>query len=123
MHVIISKDPHRAAWDLSYGPGQSDRSFGSLAAALEFAAADGAGLKVEILGSLLPVSRIDTSNKFLVAAARDGGRHALTMLNPPRQCVMISCDDALLLAATLVALAEPNASRTFAEVLEAVQNT
>ena len=50
MHVIISKDPHRAAWDLSYGPGQSDRSFGSLAAALEFAAADGAGLKVEILG-------------------------------------------------------------------------
>lgn len=59
---------------------------------------------------------IDTSNKFLVTTI---GNHFLMRLSPAR----ISADDALLLAAWLVAMAEPYASHKFADVLTAVQNT
>ena len=62
---------------------------------------------------------IDTMNKFMVGA---GGRgKGFMMLNPPLRGQTISADDALLLAATLVAIAEHEASHSFAEVLQAVE--
>lgn len=60
---------------------------------------------------------IDTFNKFLVGANAAG----IIIMKPPSG--LMSPDDALLLAATLVALAEYKASHSFAEVLKAVQNT
>lgn len=60
---------------------------------------------------------IDTTNKFMVAVQGDD----VVMLKPlpPR----MSPDDALLLAAYLVALAEYRANHQFQAVLDAVQNT
>lgn len=60
-------------------------------------------------------SKIETLNKFLVAANTRG----LIIMNPP---LNLSHDDALLLAAYLVSMAEPLASNTFEEVLQAVQH-
>jgi hypothetical protein len=63
------------------------------------------------------MSKIDTTNTFMVAA---GGR-GIAILNPPR--TSITADEALLLAAWLVSIAEHSASQEFAEVLQAVQST
>lgn len=60
---------------------------------------------------------ISTFNKFAVAGMGD----RITIMNPPRG--QISADDALLLAAYLVCMAEHEASNEFNAVLEAVQNT
>lgn len=59
---------------------------------------------------------MDTFNKFAVAAGGDG----LVILNPPRQ--PMPYDDALLLAAYLVAMAEPFASVKFEDVLREVES-
>ncbi len=60
---------------------------------------------------------IDTLNKFGLASGGKG----FTILCLPR--VPFSADDALLLAAYLVAVAEPQASHKFEDVLRAVQST
>lgn len=60
---------------------------------------------------------IDTTNKFLVAAH---GTY-LRIMNLPRE--PITADDAQLLAAYLVCMSQPYASREFSAVLEAVENT
>lgn len=60
--------------------------------------------------------KIDTENKQFVASRGD---HVLVMW-PKRQ---MTPDEALIHAAWLVALAEPTASSSFADVLEAVRNT
>ncbi len=65
----------------------------------------------------MPVE-IETLNKFMVAAGGKG----IAMLNGPHRGVPFSADDALLLAAYLVSMAEHKASHTFEEVLNAVQN-
>jgi hypothetical protein len=59
---------------------------------------------------------IDTMNKFLVASL-DGG---IVFLKPLPQ--RMTPDDALLLAAYLVSMAEHEASNDFADVLKAVQS-
>jgi len=64
-------------------------------------------------------SQIDTFNKFVVGST--GKR--IKILRQPWPPDGLSADDALLLAAYLVSMAESEASHTFAEVLEAVQNT
>jgi hypothetical protein len=60
---------------------------------------------------------IDTLNKFGVGGAAGG-----FVITRPAFLPM-SADDALLLAAYLVAIAEPQATHTFAEVLAAVRST
>lgn len=56
-------------------------------------------------------------NKYLVGANHAG---LIVIQNPPRG--RISPADALELAAWIVVMAEPNAPRPFAEVLEEVQS-
>lgn len=65
------------------------------------------------------MNQIDTLNKFAVAASGRG----IIMLLPPSRGASITPDDALLLAAWLVAIAEHEASNTFEDVLKAVQST
>ena len=60
---------------------------------------------------------LDTLNKFAVGSLAD----SVVVLIPPQGPV--SPDDALLLAAYLVAIAEPSASHPFADVLAAVRAT
>ena len=60
---------------------------------------------------------MDTLNKFAVGALDK----SVVVLIPPQGPV--SPDDALLLAAYLVAIAEPSASHPFADVLAAVRAT
>jgi hypothetical protein len=60
---------------------------------------------------------IDTTNKFLVACRGE----CVSILLPPLDS--ISADDALVLAAYLVSMAEHDATHPFADVLAAVQNT
>lgn len=60
---------------------------------------------------------LDTSNKFMVGVS---GAH-IVMLRPPRGS--ITKDDALNLAAWLVALADDTPPHKFLSVMEAVQNT
>jgi hypothetical protein len=60
---------------------------------------------------------IDTTNKFAVAIS--GGK--VVIMRPPGPAG-ITPDDALLLAATLAAIAEPFAANSFEEVLEAVMS-
>jgi hypothetical protein len=60
---------------------------------------------------------IDTTNKFLVSDYRD----QVVLLNPPVPRQMLSIDDALLLAAWLVAIAGER--KRFLEVLAAVEGT
>ncbi len=62
------------------------------------------------------MSEIDTFNKFLEGSHAD----SFVILHPPR---VLTADDALLLAAYLVAMAEPTASHPFHQVLEAVKFT
>lgn len=65
---------------------------------------------------------IDTFNKFMVAAHGDG----IILLNGPRPGTLLSMQDALLLAAYLVALTESSEKggrETFDKVYEAVCNT
>jgi hypothetical protein len=64
---------------------------------------------------------IETMNKWMVAGI--GGRRGFTMLAPPKSGVSFNADDALLVAAYLVSMAEPEASHKFEDVLKAVQNT
>lgn len=64
---------------------------------------------------------IDTTNKFL-AAQVVGAPPRLTICNRTALVHPIPADDALLLAAWLVALAEPAASVRFADVLDEVRN-
>lgn len=59
---------------------------------------------------------IDTTNKFLVAAQGGG----VLIMMPPRG--VMTQEDAMLLAAWLVALADPNADE-FQKYLTAVQST
>jgi hypothetical protein len=58
---------------------------------------------------------IETFNKFLVAANGSG----ILIMNPPRG--VISNDDALLLAAYIVSMADHSASNDFEDILKAVQ--
>lgn len=60
---------------------------------------------------------IDTTNKFIVAVSAGG----ILMMNPPRG--PMKADDALLLAAWLVSMAEHEASAEFSDVLAAVQDS
>lgn len=60
---------------------------------------------------------IDTLNQFGVGVIGRG----ITLLFPPKVGQIFTPDEALTLAATLVAVCEHEASNTFAEVLEAVQ--
>lgn len=69
--------------------------------------------------SELLADEIDLANKFLVGAR---GKQVV-ILNPPTRLTELSPDEALLLAAWLVAIAEYQASTPFAAVLEKVQNT
>jgi hypothetical protein len=62
-------------------------------------------------------AKIETFNKFLVGVHGD----RIVMMNSEELTGSLSADDALLLAAYLVTLADPNGER-FAKVLEAVQN-
>ena len=64
-------------------------------------------------------AEIDTSNKFMVGASVSG--NFITLHHPPRIGSTLTPDEALVLAAYLVSMAEPSASHTFKEVLEAVQ--
>lgn len=70
---------------------------------------------------------IDTTNKFLVSSCAGRFQYQQSVrtgcLDATFTSAPISADDALIFAAWLVALAEPNASHTFAEVLEAVRAT
>ena len=59
---------------------------------------------------------INTFNKFLVGSR--GDRILIGAITPE-----VSADDALLLAAYLVSMAEFKAAHTFKEVLNAVQDT
>lgn len=61
-------------------------------------------------------TKIDTANKFLVGGSANG----VTIMMPPRG--NISNEDALLLAAWLVAIAEVKDGR-FQEILDAVIST
>jgi hypothetical protein len=60
---------------------------------------------------------IDVGNKFFVSMNQSG----ITILDPPRDAM--TYDEALVLAAWLVAMAEPFAVQKFEDVLTAVQNT
>ena len=60
---------------------------------------------------------MDIDNKFMVAARGTG---AVLIMNPPRGDITV--DDALVLAAWLVAIADPLEDK-FPKVLEAVQGT
>lgn len=62
------------------------------------------------------MAEIETFNKFMVAVSGRG----IGMLNPPRG--PMTADDALILAAYLVSIAEMDATHKFEEVLKAVQN-
>jgi hypothetical protein len=62
---------------------------------------------------------IETANKFLVGLIGD----RIVIGKPPSAQTGISPDDALLLAAMLVELAEYRATHKFEEVLAAVQNS
>ncbi len=62
--------------------------------------------------------KIETLNKFMVTAGGKG----IVMLNGPHRGMTFTADDALLLAAYLVSMAEHDAAHTFEEVLNAVQN-
>jgi hypothetical protein len=62
------------------------------------------------------MNEIDTANKFMVACQGD----KVAIMNPPRG--LLSQDEALALAAWLVALSFAERSR-FDEVLNAVENT
>jgi hypothetical protein len=64
---------------------------------------------------------IDTANLFFVAAA-GGGSGRVAVLRPPAPGKIIERQEALLLAAYLVSLADPLGEQ-FPKVLEAVQNT
>jgi hypothetical protein len=66
----------------------------------------------------LPMPEVNTFNRWMVGAIGD----RLSMLRPPLAGELMEKDDALVLAAWLVALADPD-GRKFREVLEAVQNT
>jgi hypothetical protein len=59
---------------------------------------------------------IDTANNFLVGMR---GAGEIVIMNPPRG--PISPDEALVLAATLVAIAAPFAKNRVPEVMEAVE--
>lgn len=59
---------------------------------------------------------IETANKFLVSARGN----QILVLNHLALLAPLSADDALLLAANLVAIAEPGAAHSFQEVLTAV---
>jgi hypothetical protein len=59
---------------------------------------------------------IDTMNKFIVGSQDNG----IVIVNPPRG--PISPEDALLLAAYLVLMAEHDAAHTFEQVTEAVKS-
>jgi hypothetical protein len=63
-------------------------------------------------------TEIDTLNRNMVGLELGAGD--VTVLQPRAR---MTPDEALVHAAWLVAIAEPSASRSFAEVLEAVQNT
>ena len=63
------------------------------------------------------MSEIDTTNKFMVAVQADN----VVVLRPLPK--VFTPDDAMLLAAYLVALAEHKASHPFQAVLDAVCNT
>jgi hypothetical protein len=62
------------------------------------------------------MNEIDTANEFMVACQGD----KVVIMNPPRG--LLSQDEALVLAAWLVALSFAERSR-FDEVLNAVENT
>lgn len=63
------------------------------------------------------MDEIETMNKFLIAGRGD----SLVALKPLPQ--MFSADDALLLAAYLVSMADGHASHRFEDVLDAVRLT
>jgi hypothetical protein len=64
---------------------------------------------------------IDTTNRFAVAVVASGG---IVLLHPPQARELLTRDEALTLAAYLVALAESQGKgEPFAAFLEAVQNT
>ena len=65
---------------------------------------------------VLQMPKIDTSNRFMVSGARVG----LTLLNPPRPRDLITPDEALVLAAYLVSMAEHLSEFTFEQVMDAV---
>lgn len=68
-------------------------------------------------GREVAVSEIETLNKFIVCSQ---GNDVMVMRFQPK----MSADDAMLLAAYLVSIAEScNPSHSFEEVLKAVQNT
>ena len=63
------------------------------------------------------MASINSFNRFAVAASTAG----ITMLNPPEPCDMMTPDEALVLAAYLVSMAEHESEFTFDQVLDAVQ--
>ena len=63
--------------------------------------------------------KIDSINRYFVSASAN----RICILNPPLPHLGMSPDEAMTLAAWLVALAEYQAHFTFAEVLEKVQST
>ena len=77
--------------------------------------ADGLRPQISLINQCKNVSPIETNNKFAVALAPGGFR----ILSPPSG--VIGADDALLLAAWLLALAKEDATYLFEDVLEAVQ--
>lgn len=60
--------------------------------------------------------KIDTANKFMIGVRGD----RVNILNPPTRLTELSADEAMLLAAYLVAVIEHKATHSFQDVLEAV---
>lgn len=62
---------------------------------------------------------MDIGNRFMVGCQGN----SLVILNPPTRLTLLSPDEALLLAAWLVAMAKWKTETVFADVLERIENT
>ena len=67
------------------------------------------------------INDVNVMNVHAISSAAGGKR--LTMLIPPTRATVWSPEEALVVAAWLVSMAEPFAQVSFEEVLRKVQNT
>ena len=69
------------------------------------------------------INTIDIANRHAVAMRGSGSGQRLGMLLPPTRATEWTPEEALVLAAWLVSMAEPFAQVTFEDVLHKVHNT